>query len=605
MTRNLAIVLSLVLAAAPARADELSDLVDKYVAWRGGAAFERLTAVHEKGAVTGGGLKGTFESWVDRDGRMRTDADMGVVKESAAIAGATGWSLTQSGQVESASPQQVETARREALLEFGDALRGKGGAKVVLLGQESREGKSFKVVRVTFGDADVYDVFLDPATGALDGVRVVENRRTRYEKRADWRVVDGVRVPFLRENDTELPGGDVVQKAATVELNGGVPAAVLERPAGVKTALFAGGAKSTGWIPFEFFAGNRIYIPAKVNGHETMVLLDSGAESTILDRAWARKIGVSTQGEVTAVGTGGTDTAGLASGVDIQIGKLTLNDLTVGAIDLTAVAKRIGHDLPVILGKEVFNELIVDIDFAHRRIAFHDPAKFTPPADAVAVPVTLVDDLRSVPVSVEGAPAVPFDFDIGNGSPLIVFQAYAKPLKLLEGRPTSKTLAGAIGGLRQNDVFTVRSITFAGVTFHDVPATVPPPGPSGVDSDRTLGNIGLPVLSRFRLITDYAHDRLYLTPDAQTVGAPFVKDRLGVSLAKADGVFRIEFVAPNSPAAMAGLKAGDSVKAIDRKPPEAWSADELRALRNSAAGVGVELTLGDGTVKRLTARDYF
>jgi membrane-associated protease RseP (regulator of RpoE activity) len=305
------------------------------------------------------------------------------------------------------------------------------------------------------------------------------------------------------------------------------------------------------------------------------------------------------------VGTGGTDTAGLAGGVDIQIGKLTLKDLTVGTIDLKAVEKRIGHPLPVILGKEVFNDLIVDIDFSERRIAFHDPEGFAPPKGAAVVPVTLVEGLRSVPVSVEGQPPVQFDFDIGNGSPLIVFPAYAETHKLLEGRPTSKALAGAIGGLRQNDVFTVRALTFAGVTFRDLPTTTPPPGPSGVDADRTLGNIGLPVLSRFRLITDYAHDRLYMTPDADAASRPFARDRLGVTLVKEATSFKVEFVAPNSPAAMAGLKAGDQVTSIDRKPPEAWSPDELRALRNSAEGVEVELTLSDGATKRLKARNYF
>jgi hypothetical protein len=43
-----------------------------------------------------------------------------------------------------------------------------------------------------------------------------------------------------------------------------------------------------------------------------------------------------------------------------------------------------------------------------------------------------------------------------------------------------------------------------------VPTVFPPAGPSAVDSDRTAGNLGLGVLGRFRLVTDFAGDRLWL-----------------------------------------------------------------------------------------------
>ena len=71
------------------------------------------------------------------------------------------------------------------------------GAADRYLGTETRDGRPWGVIRVSFGDEDSYDAFIDPATGELDGC-ILENRKGRFwNSFYDWRVVDGVRVPFL------------------------------------------------------------------------------------------------------------------------------------------------------------------------------------------------------------------------------------------------------------------------------------------------------------------------------------------------------------------------------------------------------------------------
>jgi hypothetical protein len=44
-------------------------------------------------------------------------------------------------------------------------------------------------------------------------------------------------------------------------------------------AIFKNGASSTGWIDFEFQDGKRIFIPAKINGHETKLVQNSRGRS--------------------------------------------------------------------------------------------------------------------------------------------------------------------------------------------------------------------------------------------------------------------------------------------------------------------------------------
>jgi hypothetical protein len=606
LAAGLGLVLVLLgIATAPARADPLADLVDRYVAWRGGPAFEHLSTVHVRAKLESAGLSGVAESWVARDGRQRGVVDLGVVRQTQVISPASSWDTTPSGQIQDVSDADLKSARRDTALEFADALRGRDGAHPVLAANETLNGRLWAVVRITFGDEDVYDVFLDPKTGEIGGERRTENRRVRTETFSDWRVVDGVRMPFLIADKTDVPGGDSTALVTEVELNQTFDDKLFARPGAVHRATFRAGATSSGWIAFEFFDGDRIYFPARVNGHDTIVLLDSGAETSVIDRAYARAIGLKGQGGVPMMGSGGTDTASLIPGVKIEVGTMTLSDLTIAGADIEAVGKRMGHPLPFVLGDEVFNELAVDIDFAGRRIAFRDPAHLDKPDGAREVPLRLTQGIRSVPVSIEGGAPIQVDFDIGNGSPLLIYPAYYEKTGMLAGRRTSQALGGAIGGFHAQTMATVKRLTFAGVDFDNVPTDFPPATNSAVNVNVAQGNLGLPVIERFRVVADFPHDRLWLTPDPTSIAAPFRRDRLGMSMSERGEDLVVEFVAPGSPAEAAGFKTGERVTLIDRKPRSAWPGESLRALGGEAPGTAVEFTLSTGEERRLKLADYF
>lgn len=223
----------------------------------------------------------------------------------------------------------------------------------------------------------------------------------------------------------------------------------------------------------------------------------SGAGITVLDRAYADSIGVKSEGQGVANGTGGQAGVAFAHDVRIEVGSMTLRVPTASVIDLASVAKRLGVALPAILGADVFKQLVVDIDFNERTIAFHEPESFEAPAGAVTVPLEEIGGRRTVPVRIEDGPEVRVDFDLGNGGPLLIFPSYWQSHQMTEDRPTSTRMGGAVGGMREEKLISVKSLTFAGHIFHDVPADLSLPGANAVDSDRSFGNVGMPVYSRF------------------------------------------------------------------------------------------------------------
>ena len=587
---------------ASAFADDPASVLERYRQWRGGAAFEQLTSIRSTGAMSGSGLEGTIEQIATAQGDLRRDVDLGIIRTASARQGAQGWTLTPAGQIEDVADTAAEDLRRDALLMFeavlDDPVRLDRKADVV------RDGRTFAVVAVDFGDEDVHELYLDPETGALYGLRRVRDRRESFVRFDDWRTVEGVRMPFA-EMSVEATGEEGSVRWSVIDANPDVTTASFARPVLAAAHAIAGGATSTGFMPFDLFAGSRIYIPATVNGVETEVLLDSGAEMTVLDKAFAERLGLNASGDVAAVGTGGVGSAQFAQGVTIQLDGITFADRTVAVIDFAAISRAIGHPLPVVLGKDAFNGLIIDIDFPGRRVAFHERDGFVASEDLTEVPLVSTGSIRAVPLSIEGRPPALFDFDTGNGGALIIYPAYADAEGLLDGRPRSTVMSGAVGGVRESGIATIRTLDLAGLEVRDVPTVFPPAGPSAVDSDRTAGNVGLGVLGRFRLVTDFAGDRLWLGADPAVLAQPFPRDRLGLGLRKEGEVIVVQRVSPDSPAADAGWTAGERIIAIDGTPAAELDAAALRSVLSDPPGRTVRLTLENGETRVLESRDFY
>jgi len=186
---------------------------------------------------------------------------------------------------------------------------------------------------------------------------------------------------------------------------------------------FANGASSTGWIDFEFQDGKRIFIPAKINGHETRVLLATGLPVSDIDKTFAVSIGLHKHQGPETPSQKSAETDGLIHGINIQIGNMTLQDTSASPVDFSPLSAHIGHDLPLLVGDDAFGHSSVDIDFAHHRISFSKPGSQPKPDGAIVLPITRVDDIPLVPVSIEDASPAQFELGIGNSSEALVYQS--------------------------------------------------------------------------------------------------------------------------------------------------------------------------------------
>ena len=130
----------------------------------------------------------------------------------------------------------------------------------------------------------------------------------------------------------------------------------------------------------------------------------------------------------------------------------------------------------------------------------------------------------------EGGESVVVGLDTGQGGALAVFGHYARQKGFLEGRPLSESQGGGVGGATVSKTGTLRSVALAGFELHDVPVTFPPEDVKGAfDTKRQAGNLGAGILTRFRVLFDYAHECLWLEP-GPGLDAPFPRDRTGLGI---------------------------------------------------------------------------
>jgi len=261
-----------------------------------------------------------------------------------------------------------------------------------------------------------------------------------------------------------------------------------------------------GSYPVALTRGSRLLVDARVNGHAVKALLDSAAEATLIDPAFAGALKLASGTTVTGQGSGDASfDAALIKGVELQVFGVTLPDQTVAVTELADVGRRLlGQPLDVILGREIFDAARLRIDIEGRRITVM-PRDTVPPG--IRLELTTENGVETLPVRLEGAGEQRAVFDLGNGSEVLVGSKLAARLHLLtDGRQVSSARGGGLGGETSRQLIPLHSLEVAGRTFREVPAAIDSQ-PSAADL-----NIGVSILRHFVITSDFAAHTLWLQP---------------------------------------------------------------------------------------------
>ena len=252
-------------------------------------------------------------------------------------------------------------------------------------------------------------------------------------------------------------------------------------------------------------------IDATLDGRVVRALVDSGAQTSVVDRDFAEGLGRlgGVSPPVVAVGVSGPPLTGRLAVVDVALGSLDLPRLHVAALDLGALGALRGSGPPVVLviGQDVLRTVVLDLDQPHGRLAFHDPRAYASPPGAQPAPARLKGGELLVSVEVEGR-ALEVVLDTGLSSALALSASLATEAGLLApGRPVRPNRSVTLGAALAGREAVARTLRVGPRTLSDArvaiyarpPASLLPPG-----------LLGAGAFSDMRAGIDLAHGRLDL-----------------------------------------------------------------------------------------------
>lgn len=362
----------------------------------------------------------------------------------------------------------------------------------------------------------------------------------------------------------------------------------------------------SGWLPLELHRSVYPFVSGAVNGVAAAMLIDSGAERTVIDASLAQELALERGGDVTARGISGAADAWIARGVTIEVGGVRFEPPFVVVIDLAPVALRLGRPLPVVLGRELFARAIVELDYPRERVAFHDPERSPGTDDARSLTLFEAGGGKyAVEARIEGRPPVRVQVDTGSGDTLTIFHDYVSTQKLLDGRARVSTrLAGGVGGNSVEHEATLATLSLGEWRLRDVPALLEAQVRNANAARDCSGRLGGRVLRRFRVTIDAPHQRMHLEP-SEHWDAPFERNRAGLQTVFRDGALEVVHVAAGSAAERSGWRAGERVTSFAGREvtSDYWNA--WTRLLDGAPGTVVTLRDGSGNERTLTLADHY
>jgi hypothetical protein len=559
----------------PASAEGSSELLAKVRVASGGTAWDGIRTIRGEGVETAAGLQGRWLVTQDlTHGRFAQFSDFGVFRTADVYDGTSRWKQDRSGGVHALNADfSIRYARTDAWMTTRAYLRpGAQGAEIASAVERVDGAVHYLVLTATPKGGEPVELWFDAGTKLL--ARTVRQRplNISIERLSEYRSVDGIMLPF--RIDSGQNSGDDVVAVNRYSVSSIEKAAAFARPSVPNDTRVSGVRR----MPAE--SDGEIVITAHLNGQGPFeFILDTGGHNILSEQA-ARTLGL------TAVGNGrsGGSGAGTILEQDVRVARLSiggaeLRDQHFFVLPLSYATLERGPRAPLagILGLELFERFVVQIDYRHNTVTLAPPGGLDS-CRGTSVPIRFDDDMPLVDGSVDRAPGV-IAIDTGNSGSTVIQGFWANNNSMAAAlKQGVETVSFGEGGASRNWISRGHTVSLGAAS---IPTELRYAEDSaGAFSSRTeAANAGYDILANFIVTLDYGRDRMCMEPSPGFELPPM--NRSGLSLSKGEpGAFTAVLVRDGSPGAAAGVHVGDKIVAIDGHPASELSyKDAFKAVR--------------------------
>jgi len=274
-------------------------------------------------------------------------------------------------------------------------------------------------------------------------------------------------------------------------------------------------------IPFET-SGTHLFIKIQTKQSDSLrFIFDTGATGATIDSATAERSGISKENRQVAniAGSGGAQNYTMVLHQNMKIGNAEIKDINLVLVNMGSLSAAIGSKLDGIVGYEILNQYVTQLDFDHKKLRLYNGIKSIDTTGYTGIPFEFNKSvlIPRFPISIKLANGETFTgrvmFDTGNAFSLIVSTPFSKyhDFNSKLGDVTD-TKGRGMNAVTQDQIAGIQSMSFDGFNF----------GPMGIrltvndkaePKDGYLGILGIEVIKHFNVILDYANKRIYLKPN--------------------------------------------------------------------------------------------
>jgi predicted aspartyl protease len=324
-------------------------------------------------------------------------------------------------------------------------------------------------------------------------------------------------------------------------------------------------------------------------------LVDTGATGNLISPLVAQQLGIKGQSELPV---GSSNDIVVKAKEDklqnIRIGKTELKDKQVYITNLPD-----GLPIQGLLGGGLFDQFIVKIDYANKRISLFDRQKFKYTGIGTTLPLVFLGTTKipMIKLSLDGYNGN-FLLDTGFAGGLSLNPNFVKNNRLLERYRkrvnviVGQNIAGDVKAWNTRSEKIELGNTFinnAIISLSDAPIN------PNLKSRKDDGRVGNEILSQFNIIIDYQNKRAIFEKNIN-YGKPSIFNLIGLITKRSGQTIAIIDVIPNSNAARLGIQPGNTILAInDRSVQQLDPFQSRMLLRRPAKSIKLKVQSNKGS----------
>jgi len=324
-------------------------------------------------------------------------------------------------------------------------------------------------------------------------------------------------------------------------------------------------------VSFELYH-NRVYVPVTINGAGPFTfVLDTGAAWSGVEESRAHDLHLKSKGTATLIGNGQQKVrVEVLRDLELSIAGVPVKESQAVAVRLEELESFEGRRIDGILGVRLFQEHVVEIDYARQVLRLYPAATYTYRGSGEAVPLHFGNGTALLDGQIEVRSGELINarlaIDLGTYSALRLYRHFLSDHRdIFSGLHSTESFGFGMGGEFPESQARVASLYIGKLKLSGPLVELSEATGGATATGAYAGTVGGDILRRFTVILDYAHSRSFLEPNA-SFAAPFEADLSGVILAARGADLRtvtIHHVEPHSAAFLAGVQVGDIISSVN------------------------------------------